>query len=221
MGAQLNRYGFVCALAALILFSPTAYARRGNPPAGHNGSTASGGDSCRHCHGDNTGPGSVQIFGVPRGYEPGTVYDLAIRVTDEFQLGAGFQLSVEDPSGNFVGTLMTVDGNSQLNSGWINHTSTGVSASTADWSLLGNLADFAVQWQAPDSDIGPVTFWAAGNAINNNGILTGDVVYLSDVTIGPAGAEIPTVSEWGLIVMTLLLITAATMISFRRSSKLA
>lgn len=42
--------------------------------------------------------------------------------------------------------------------------------------------------------------------------LTGTLYLDSDITLGVTGAPIPTVSEWGLIIMTLLLLTAGTVI---------
>jgi len=204
-----------CAVALAVGLVGTAEARRSNPPPGRNGSTASGGATCGDCHGDATGPGSVEILGVPAAYASGIVYDLTVRVQDDDQFGAGFQLSAEDPSGKPIGSFMTVDATTQLNGGWINHTGTGVSTSTADWSALGNAAEFALRWQAPDADVGPVRFWVVGNAVDNNGAFTGDVVYLSDETIDAAPENVPTVSEWGLIVLTLLLVTAGTLVMHR------
>ena len=165
------------------------------------------------CHGVTVGAGSVAILGAPLHYQPDAFYDITVRISDPNQLGAGFQLSAEDASGIPVGMLSVIDGvNTQLNpddSDWVNHTADGVVNSVADWAANGNSADYTVRWQAPSSDVGAVTFWAAGNAIDNNLNLTGDFVYLANksATI----VQVPAVSEWGVVILTLCLLTAGTL----------
>jgi hypothetical protein len=150
-----------------------AFAFRSGPPAGRNGSIASGGLTCQQCHGTAVGNGQVQIIGAPTEYEASALYALTIRVSDPVQAGAGFQLSVETGTGMTAGTLTVSDAaHTQLNTNasgvWINHTSAGVDHAVANWVGMGNAAEYQVQWEAPASDIGPVTFWAAGNAINDD-----------------------------------------------------
>ena len=171
------------------------------------------------CHGSTSGSGSVQILGAPGSYAGGVVYDLTVRIADPAQVGAGFQISVEDAAGTHVGTLIVSDTtNTQPNGGWVNHTSTGVVNSVANWAALGNVAEYDLQWQAPSSDVGLVTFYAAGNAINNNGNSVGDLVYLTTETAA-FGESIPTVSEWGMVAMVLLVLTVGTVVFCRRRAQ--
>ena len=203
-------------VTVLLVTSPSSvFAFRNGPPAGQNGSTASGGASCKACHGNASGAGSVQIIGAPTTYQLGVLYNLTVRIEDSTQAGAGFQISAEDASGTHAGVLSVVDANTQANADWINHTGTGVNNSVSNWSSMGNSAEYDVEWEAPSSDIGPVTFWVAGNAINNNFAPTGDIVYLHNVTAN-ASPLIPTVTEWGLLVMLLLLMTTGTLVIGRR-----
>ena len=71
---------------------------------------------------------------------------------------------------------------------YIGHTSTGTAAGQQDsqtWTL---------RWIAPASSLGNVTFYASGNAANNNGENTGDNGYKTEVTIEAeveAGVNIP------------------------------
>lgn len=172
--------GAVCAL--LVAASP-ALAFRGGPPSGANGSVASFGNTCRACHGNTIGNGSVQILGAPATYTANTIYNLSVRVADATQLGAGFQISVEDAAGNHRGTMILVNAtHTQHNAGWVNHTNAGVNNAVANWAANGNSATYAVQWQAPASDVGTLTFWAAGNAINNNFTNSGDIIYLTSTS---------------------------------------
>jgi hypothetical protein len=157
----------------------------------------------------------VQVFGAPSAYLVNQVYNLTVRVEDPDQVGAGYQLSVEDDLGIAVGTLSVPDGNSQITLDFANHTSAGVDASIANWVALGDAAEFQVVWQAPAVDAGPAVFWVAGNAINDAAGNNGDHVYTADYTTEFAG-DIPTVSEWGLIVMFILLTTAGTIVMGRR-----
>ncbi len=167
---------------------------RSGPQAARNGSTASNGVTCKACHGNATGGGSVQILGVPTTYAPDMVYNITVRISDPIKVGAGFQISAEDPTGTHRGTLIIIDpAGTQKNPGnnnWVNHTSTGVNNAVSGWLANGKSASFNLQWQAPSSDVGPITFWAAGNAINNNFSSLGDVIYLTNVTtiFGGTGA---------------------------------
>lgn len=181
-----------------------------------NGGTAAGYSDCTVCHEVVTvGTGSVQILGVPSMYLANRLYNLTVRIEDPDQVGAGYQLSVEDGSGITVGTLVALDTNSQINLGLANHTSTGVGNSIVNWVSLGSAAEFEVTWQAPATDAGPAVFWVAGNAVNDGGGFNGDHVYLANYGTVFAG-DIPTVSEWGLIVMSILTITAGTIVMGRR-----
>ncbi len=217
MNTRIHAVQRVAATAFLIVFPQATWAFRDGPPPGRTGSPGSGGATCRSCHGVDVGAGSVTILGAPLHYQSDAVYDITIRVSDPNQFGAGFQLSVEDVSGNPAGTLLVIDSvNTQLNSsdsGWINHTKDGVDNSVVDWAANGNSAEFAVRWQAPSSDVGAITFWAAGNAIDNNHSLTGDFVYLANRSA--TFVQVPAVSEWGIVILMLCLLTAGTLALLR------
>lgn len=210
----------VLAGSVLALASTDAWARSSNSTqiTAKNGSTASGGSDCTICHTPSGSPGSVQIIGAPANYGPSEVYDLTVRVADPTKSGAGFQISVEDSVGNHVGALSIIDAvNTALNIGdpnWVNHTSTGVDNAIANWVANGNQADFTVRWTSPASDVGPVTFWAAGNAVDDGGSPANDNVYLTDVTAN-FGLPVPALSEWGLLVLSLMMLAAATAVLSR------
>lgn len=177
-------------LAAFLILAGSAEARRNGPPAGVTGGPASAGFTCAICHGGEGFDGSIQILGVPAQYEPSMIYNLTVRIDDAEQAGAGFQLSAEAPDGMFLGTLIASDAiHTQLNPndpGFIEHNNVGVDNSVSNWAALGNAAEYQIQWQAPATDAGPVTFWAAGNAINDNFSPSGDHIYATSVTaIGP------------------------------------
>jgi hypothetical protein len=44
-------------------------------------------------------------------------------------------------------------------------------------------ASWTFNWVAPSTDVGPVTFYAAGNQANNNGNETGDQIYTTSASV--------------------------------------
>lgn len=227
----MHFFRFRSALLACCFMAITAPAKasRFDVVPGRTGGPAGLGATCRQCHGNAVGNGSVEIVGVPNKYQANAVYDLTVRVSDPDKLGAGFQISVEDAIGNHVGALSVIDSvNTELNpsdNGYLNHRPEGVDASIAAWAANGNSFDFPVRWTAPDVDMGTVTFWAAGNAINNNfspncsqACAPGccDIVYLANESAG--FLSVPAASTWGLIMLGLSVLTAGTLLSRRPQS---
>ncbi len=176
------RTSWTLVLLAFCAAPSSVWAFRSGPPPGFNGSTASGGNSCRLCHGTAGGLGSVQIIGFPTQYVPSALYNIGVRVADPDKAGAGFQISFETATGMHAGTIIRTDlTGTQHNGGWLNHTSTGVNNAVSNW-FSDDSYTYQLRWQAPAVDLGPIRAWAAGNAINNNGSSTGDTIYLTNLT---------------------------------------
>jgi hypothetical protein len=185
--SPMNATRIVAAVSCALAATP-AFAFRAGPPPGRTGSPQSAGSSCRACHGNAVGSGSVQILGAPAQYLPNQIYTLTVRIADPVQAGAGFQLSVENSLGH-IGTLILSDPTNTRfatttpqSNVWAEHTGTGVANAVAGWAGMGNAAEYQVQWRAPATDSGAITFYAAGNAINNNLLNSGDIIYLTSVT---------------------------------------
>lgn len=226
MVPMARRLSFDVLVVGLVMALPaTTFAFRAGPLAGKNGSTASGGASCTDCHGSASGSGSVALLGAPTEYAINTVYDLTVRIADPVQDGAGFQISVEDAAGGHRGTLIVTDVvNTQFNPAdahWVNHTAAGVDDAVANWAGMGNAAEYHLQWQAPSYDAGELTFWVAGNAIDNNFSSSGDFIYLTSQTADLDLASIPTVSQWGLAALTIAVLSAGTVVVRRRATATA
>ncbi len=203
------RIAFLASFAIAAL-PGSSFARKNNPPAGRTGSPASGGADCNVCHDGPAGVGFVQIAGAPSIYRPSELYDLTVRIQDAAQVGAGFQISAETAAGVHSGTFILTDAvNTQANGSFVNHTGDGVDESFANWVALGNAAEYQVRWQAPATNVGAITFWASGNAVNQNSAPNGDTVYLTN-TSAQFGPSIPTVSAWGLVTLVALVLTAGT-----------
>lgn len=150
-------------------------------PTGNTG--APGDNNCTQCHAgsvqDGTGINSVVIAdGVTpvSDYEPGQTYNVAVTFTGA---GAknGFQLLALSPSNTQAGTMTAGAGNQVLNgpSGkkYVTHTSGG-----------NDQTAWAFQWTAPATNVGTVTFYLATNQTNSNNNSSGDIIRLSEHTIG-------------------------------------
>lgn len=190
----------ICGVAGLtVLLSAAVEGRRSGAPAGFNGSLASHGQTCSACHSPGSGgSGMVEILGAPAQYVPNQTYDITVRISDAAQEGAGFELSVEDSVGQRAGDL-SPDGSltkfAGNNRNWVTHTSAGVEASITAWSDNGGSYAFTVPWTAPPSNVGPIVFYAVGNAINNDGDTDGDYVYLAQAPATVAGIDCDAVTS--------------------------
>jgi hypothetical protein len=154
-------------------------------------STCTGGPA-EFCHVDfelDSGPGMVEIQ-VPQSYAPGEMYEISVHIAQSGQIRWGFELTVIDEEGAFAGDLIVTDAvNTQesffanLQRWYMKHTFSGTALGTPD----ENSWTFA--WQAPGEDVGTVTFYAAGNAADGNGVNTnanpslGDFIYTTSVAV--------------------------------------
>jgi hypothetical protein len=196
--------------AALFTDSPaieTAHGFSSGPPAGRTGAPGELTCATADCHQGslNGGPGQFAII-APSVYEPGETYQITVRhtTTDSSRRRWGFQLTALTTSNNKAGdldntnNLATVldDDGPGFNRQYIEHTLNGTFAgqtSQASWSF---------EWTAPDTDVGPVIFYAAGNQANNNGSNSGDQIYttMEAVLSGPPVITSAEVSGKKLIV---------------------
>ncbi len=108
------------------------------------------------CHSATPDPTvSVTITGIPASYLPGNNYPLTISLSGGPTAGGGFDLSVT------AGMLTTSDPNVLIAVGEATHNNP-------------NFRTWTVLWTAPAPGAGTVTFHVAGNAVNLNGLFTGD-----------------------------------------------
>ncbi len=192
-GTVTQRLLVATALATVVAGIPIALGLRSGSGPGFNGGAAGSGFTCAVCHGFNIGSGFVEILDAPRRYRPGMVYDLTVRIEAPEEDGAGFELSAERngrfcvggdndgascsfasncPGGkctNHTGTFVLQDSlRTQFASGahnYVTSTLDGVDDSVSTWAANGQSVEFQVQWQAPNADAGPVTLFAAANAL--------------------------------------------------------
>ena len=163
------------------------------PPAGYTGAPQEEPEACAECHvPPDAGTGRIFIT-APQTYVPGRTYPVTVTHTnaDPTRLRWGFQLTVLDnASDEKAGELQSTDGTTQVldDAGpgsarqYIEHTAAG--------TFVGqqNGASWTFNWTAPDTDVGPVTFYAAGNHANNDGNTSGDYIYKTFVASAPASS---------------------------------
>lgn len=152
------------------------------PPAGFT--HAPGEFDCAECHLPqmDAGTGHIQIS-APPSYVPGQTYQITVTHTnaDTSRLRWGFQLTALDDSNSKAGNLQSTDVRTQVldNQGpgssrqYIEHTASGTFINQqggASWTF---------DWTAPATNVGPVTFYVAGNQANNDGNTSGDYVYFT------------------------------------------
>ena len=180
--------GLTAAMGVFLATGTAAWAFPTGAPGNFTGSPASGSMTCTLCHTDGGGgAGSVDLLGRPKRYLPGRVYDLRVRIFDPGQMGAGFEISVETPDGTQAGELILADTADTQFAGadpaYVTHTLEGHEAREPAMQANGWCA-FPVRWQAPMTDIGPIVFYLAGNATNEDGTSLGDHVYNAAIEAG-------------------------------------
>jgi len=178
------------------------FAFSSGPPVKRTGAAVDGGLTCAVCHA-NLGPansdpkGSVTISAAS--YAPGVKQMVTVSVKHPDALRWGFQLIARTAadqtkqagtfSSDTVVRVRCETGNEPCNGGieFVEH-------SNAPRTAAGDGFTFNVTWTPPATDVGNVIFYAAGNAANGDGSLTGDHIYTTLKTISavtPACALAP------------------------------
>jgi hypothetical protein len=172
--------GLLFVLVALLPGLGWAYSAA--PPFGHTG--APGEQNCRACHASfplNSGNGAFVIEG-PVEFLAGQPHTFTVRLQDPGQARWGFQLTTRG-----VGTIsLTEPTRTQVQTSgggiqYLAHTSVGTNAGTPNGPV-----SWTFTWTAPNPSPESVTFWAAGNAANNNGLNNGDYVYTTSLALPQA-----------------------------------
>jgi hypothetical protein len=164
------------ALAILALALPSlALASASGPINGVTGAPGEG--TCVQCHSTyplNSGAGSLAVSGIGATYTPGQAYTIDVTLADPVAARWGFELTALNAAGASVGSFAlpaTLQQSTTGNRTYVKHVLTGTFPGTPashTWQFT---------WNAPAATTGPVTFYVAGNAANNNSAFTGDRIY--------------------------------------------
>jgi uncharacterized repeat protein (TIGR01451 family) len=181
--------GFGAYLITDNFASRTVHAYSSGPPAGFT--HAPGEFDCAECHlpQPDAGTGNIQI-NAPQSYVPGQTYPITVTHTnaDPTRLRWGFQLTALDDSNSKAGNLQDTSGRTKVldNQGpgstrqYIEHCS-GAGSGCLDGTFRGQQggASWTFNWTAPATNVGPVTFYVAGNQANADDNTSGDYVYFT------------------------------------------
>jgi len=172
------------------------------PPMKRTGAQVDGGLACTACHATNpVNSGGGRVFISTAAYRPGIRQDVTLTVEDPNALRRGFQITArlksnESKTAGFFSTSPEVqvrcdDGTVRGRPGpcsgqleFASHTAAGTRAGTAGTQT------YTLSWTPPGRDMGPVVFFFAGNAANNNGANTGDQIYTGSQEIASAGCNL-------------------------------
>ena len=176
-------------LVIILSFSTeSARAFVAGPPTGRTG--APGESTCTDCHSPNAITGQFSII-PPAGYVPGQTYPIQVQhVTNDVSRAAwGFELTSLDSTNTVAGTFANTTALTRTRTGggrnYIEQTAAG--------AFIGQTggSSWTFSWTAPATDVGAITFYAAGLQANNSGDEDGDQTYTASEVV-PVGAATPT-----------------------------
>jgi hemin uptake protein HemP len=181
---MMKKIYFIAAAAFGMIISGTAIVNSNSAggPAGRTGSPGDNGVTCAQgCHSGGTVTSQTTDIQITQGGSPvtewdlGAIYDVVVSVNDGGAAAQryGFSLTVEDDNDDPTGTLISPDNQTQINGIGGSHITHTFSSATP--SAPGSQT-WSFQWQAPNSGVNDVTFYAVGLCANGNGTNGGDVV---------------------------------------------
>jgi uncharacterized protein (TIGR03437 family) len=187
------KLSILCFLTVLTLaYSLTGRSARASssgPPTSHTG--APGEQTCgtASCHNGGAPGGTLTLTGLPPiGYVPNEPYDVTVTLAQAGRARFGFQMTVIDSQGRAAGTWDNLEpGRINIDIGFVGairrfypgHKEAGTIPTGAGQST------WVLRWIAPAQNIGPVTFYVAGNAANGNSATSGDSIYLFNQRVAP------------------------------------
>ncbi len=202
MGSILSKLSIIGAFCALFLlfefngspadaFSSSPFASRAGAPA--LGSFAQE-TSCAECHAGtvNGGGGSLTIT-APASYSPGQNVAVTVTINQAGRVFFGFELTALNDQGQKAGDLLVSgDGRTMLVNGangfsgrqYIQHTFSGLISPTTGQS------SWTFTWKAPAQSAGRVSFYAAANAADADGTVSGDFTYTTSRSINSGSAAL-------------------------------
>lgn len=193
-----------------VRVAPGAVAYSSIPPASKTNAPGEG--LCAECHtgGLNSGGGSLSVLNAPAEYVAGQTYSLVVQLAQTGQQRWGFELtSLRDSLGIPVqaGYFTRTSDSTALQSApvggrtrfYVSHFSNGIVDGTYAGTLNGPVS-WTFDWTAPPSGSGAVTFYAAGNAANGNGLNgAGDYIYTATATVPERAPTAVSATTWGKI----------------------
>jgi uncharacterized protein (TIGR03437 family) len=192
---------FVVSLAAGM--TPLAmYGFSNGPPVRRTGAQVDGGINCTACHttfapANSDTRGRFTLGADP--YRPGVKQTIRVSLEHPEAARWGFQLTARLASdeSKMAGTFSPAEeirvrcdptGDAPCNGGveFASHLRAGTVDSTRPGT--SGSRSWEIEWTPPETDVGPVIFYAAGNAANNNNASSGDRIYTTRLRLNAACA---------------------------------
>ncbi|TAL63428.1 MAG: hypothetical protein EPN85_00135 [Bacteroidetes bacterium] len=162
-------------------------------PAAHTGAPGEGNCGTIGCHDDNSTNSGNAILNVDmnaiNNYIPGKIYPINIRITEPSVERFGFQLValVNSDTSNAGNFLLTDVVRTQLvksqyqfqNREYVTYTYDGTDA------VNTGLGEWTVNWKAPVTNQGAITFYASAVSANDDESDKGDHVYTKSLILQP------------------------------------
>jgi len=166
-----NRFALLVSL--LLLVAGPGMAAHLGPPSDDNGDGT--GDSTWRvgctCHSSTPSSDTlVKLSGAPHAYETGQSYVMTLTLEHASNAGGGFFLSTEG-IGTFSWTEDQVIRPEKDSGEEASATSTSSGITQSDYT---SPAEWTYTWTAPETDVGDVAFWIAGNMVNDDGAPNSD-----------------------------------------------
>ena len=160
------------------------YGYSNNPPNGRTGApgqTTCASGNCHNSYPLNSGSGEIFIEG-PTTYNPGEIINFTIYINQNNQDRWGFELCSLTDEMNQGGIINNIDiENTSISSTsgitYLKQTNSGT------YNGYQNGVEWGFEWEAPTTNLGPITFYFSGNAANGNGTRTGDYIYIDSFTL--------------------------------------
>ena len=186
----MKKFALLFALIGIVNYS---YTNSGGSPGGKSGSPASNGQTCSggYCHSGGS-PNGNELIDIKVDITPAAgMSNYSDTIRDSIQTMVyldvaaagsskiGFSASIEDASGNHIGTLSTPSNtNTKItNTDYVTHKSSSIAVSN-------NAINWVWDWNT--GDIGDsVTIHVAVNYTNGNGTTSGDYVVTKSKTLYP------------------------------------
>ena len=161
-------------------------------PASHTGAPGEATCGVKGCHDDKTinagsAAVSIQVGNSLSKYTAGQTYQIKVKITDTNVERFGFQLlALFSQDATNAGTFQLTDKvRTQIiknelaltNRSYVTYTFNGTDA------VKTGIGEWTVNWIAPSTQVGPVTFYAGAVSANDDMTDQGDDVYTSNVTL--------------------------------------
>lgn len=154
-------------------------------PGSHTGAPSEKTCATSGCHDDNTINSGTAVLTIDAGgatqYIAGNTYPIKIRIADTGVNRFGFQLVALDNQTNMnVGTFQITDpartqfiknDHALTDRNYVTYTFNGTDATSS------GAAEWTVNWTAPSTAVGPITFYAGGVSANDDMSDKGDYSY--------------------------------------------